>query len=168
MIYQYNAYKLCRNINLWKKYKHDAGWDIINPEKVKIRTKESVVVYTGLHIYIPKGLKGIIQSRSGYSINCEIEAGNAGVIDHGYTGVCHIKIYNNGEHDITIDAGKRIAQIVFDLSLTVSGFQMLKLFWNLFFKGIPQKIPELTKAEWYNLSKKCSAERGSGGLGHTG
>jgi len=162
MIYQYNECKELKGNNLYKKYKHDAGWDIKSPRRFKVTPKESYILATGLHILIPKGLKGIIQSRSGLSMSFSLEVGNAGVIDYGYKGDCNIKIYNNSNDPFIFNKGDRIAQIVFDTSLTVSKLEMIKLYWNLFWKGIPQVIPEVPIEEW------PKTDRETNGIGSTG
>lgn len=119
MIYQHNEYQSLKNNNLIKKYPHDAGWDIRTPKEIIIGPGQSAIVNTGLHIYISPGLKGIIQSRSGLSMNFAIEASNAGVIDSGFTGECKIRIYNNHLHEyFKFNQGDRVAQITFSLSLT--------------------------------------------------
>ena len=163
MIFQHNEYNELKNNNLYKKYPHDAGWDIKTPKEIVVGPERSVVVNTGLHIYIPPGLKGVIQSRSGLSMNFLIEASNAGVIDHGFTGECKIRIYNNHPFDyFRFKAGDRIAQIVFDLSLTVKKYQTLKLLWKLFWSGIPQQIPEIALIDW------PKTDRANNGFGSTG
>jgi len=163
MIYQYNDHDNLKGINLYKKYPNDAGWDIRTPKEIIIHPCGSVVVDTGLHIYIPPGLKGIIQSRSGLSMDFKLEAGNAGVIDSGFTNECKIRIYNNYEFEsFKFNPGDRIAQIVFDLSLTTKRWQTLKLWWKLFWKGIPQQIPELDISQW------PKTDRANNGTGSTG
>jgi deoxyuridine 5'-triphosphate nucleotidohydrolase len=162
MIFQYNEHKELRGKNLFKKYPHDAGWDICTPHELHIPARDSVVVETGLHICIPKGLKGIVQSRSGMAINNSIEASNAGVIDYGFTGECKIRLYNNATRDHYCAAGDRVAQIVFDTSLTVKGWDWVKLQCALLRRSIPQVIPEVPLANWPNT------DRGIGGCGSTG
>lgn len=163
MIYQYNDHDNLKGNNLIKKYPHDAGWDIKTPKKIIIGPCQSVIVNTGLHIYIPSGIKGIIQSRSGLSMNFQIEAGNAGVIDSGFTGECKIRIYNNHLHEyFKFNSGDRVAQIVFDLSLTTKRLANLKLWWKLFWSGIPQQIPEIDISQW------PKTDRADNGIGSTG
>lgn len=163
MIYQHNEYKNLKNNNLFKKYPNDAGWDIKTPKEIIIKPDSSVVINTGLHIYIPPGLKGIIQSRSGLAIDFNIEASNAGVIDSGFTGECKVRIYNNHQFNaFKFNPGDRIAQIVFTLSLTTKRWQNIKLWWNLFWSGIPQQIPEISLLDW------PKTDRANNGYGSTG
>ena len=163
MIYQHNEYQSLKNNNLYKKYPHDAGWDIKTPKEIIVGSCCSVVVNTGLHLYIPPGLKGIIQSRSGLSMNFHIEAGNAGVIDSGFTGECKVRIYNNHLFDaFKFNPGDRIAQIMFNLSLTTKKWQNIKLLWKLFWSGIPQQIPEIPLIDW------PKTDRANNGYGSTG
>lgn len=52
----------------------------------------------------------IIQSRSGMSFKVGVEAGNAGIIDCGYTGEIRVKLHNEFAEPFHIRAGDRIAQ----------------------------------------------------------
>ena len=164
MIFQYNEHEHLRQVNLYKKYEHDAGWDIRTPYGFTMWPGQSKVVDTGLHIFIPEGLMGVIQSRSGFSLDHGIEAGNAGVIDSGFRKECKVRLYAsyNLERGYRFDPGDRIAQIVFGLSHTVKGWAMVKLQWKLFRQGIPMKIPERPLAAWPDIG------RGANGYGSTG
>ena len=162
MIYQYNEYPALKYTNLYKKYKHDAGWDIRTPTTIKLLPEESQVIHTGLHICIPKGMKGVIQSRSGGAINNMVEASNAGVIDCGFTGECCVRLYNNSQSPVEYAPKDRIAQIVFDQSHTVTGWDWLRLQWALYSVGIPQVIPEMDLDYWPKTG------RGDAGLGDSG
>lgn len=162
MIYQYNEHVSLKGNNLYKKYKHDAGWDIRTPRRIKLYPEESKVIRTGLHICIPRGMKGVIQSRSGGAMHHMVEASNAGVIDHGFTGECCIRLYNNSQDVVGYAPKDRIAQIVFDQSHTVSGWAWVKLQWALFTVGLPAVVPEV------DISKWPRTERGSSGLGDSG
>ena len=165
MIYQFNEHEPFKANNLIKKHPHDAGWDIRTPIDFTLEPGGSVVIDTGLHLYVPKGLKAIIQSRSGCALNCKIEASNAGVIDYGYTGICNIGIYNmNLATWQSFKAGDRVAQVVFDFSHTVAGWDFISLYWNLFRKGLPQVVPEVPVNEWPSANE----DRGEGGLNSTG
>jgi dUTPase len=59
LIYQYNEHPHLKQVNLFKKYDHDAGWDIRTPYGFTLWPGQTMVVDTGLHIFIPEGLKGI-------------------------------------------------------------------------------------------------------------
>ncbi len=173
MLYQYNEHVDLRGKNLYKKHPHDAGWDIRTPVDLDLMPGSTIVVETGLHIRVPKGLKGVIQSRSGGAINHCIEASNAGVIDYGFTGECKVRLYNNNynqdwhevcwaDHVVHYKAGDRIAQIVFDFSHTAKGLDMLALYWKLLWQGLPQVVPEIPLGMWPRTG------RGAGGFGSTG
>jgi len=159
---QFNDYEYLRGKNLYKKYQHDAGWDICAPHHIAIPQGESVNINTGLHIYMAPGLKGVIQSRSGLAVSRRVEASNAGVIDHGYTGAVIVKLYNHGGVYQYFEAGDRIAQILFDLSLTVSGQAFADLVKLLQETGLPKVIPEVPMGEWPDV------DRGDNGIGSTG
>jgi len=111
---------------------------------------------------------GIIQGRSGLSINHNIETGNAGVIDSGYHGTVKIKLYNHDFNEpYRISVGDRIAQMVFhirpaeflgemskQLLMSHGGFEPFGFY--------PFKIEELDIAKW------PETDRGRLGVGSTG
>jgi len=96
----------------------DAGWDLYAAEDVTICAGQRRLVHTDISIMIPEGYVGLIWPRSGLSVNNGIDV-LAGVIDSGYTGECGVCLLNTSQGDawgankIEIEAGDRIAQIVF-------------------------------------------------------
>ena len=60
----------------------DAGADLFANEKVVIPTNTWRNIHTGVHIEIPKGYFGLLQSKSGLNANNGITC--RGVIDEGY------------------------------------------------------------------------------------
>jgi deoxyuridine 5'-triphosphate nucleotidohydrolase len=68
------------------------------------------LVSTGIAIAIPKGYVGKIGSRSGLSVDRNIEVG-AGWIDPDYRGEIKIELKNFGPMEFVIEAGMRIAQL---------------------------------------------------------
>lgn len=88
----------------------DAGLDLRSPSEWLIRPRGSVTIDTGVHIEIPKGYVGMLKSRSGLNVFCNITG--EGVIDAGYTGSIVCKLYNNSDHLHSINAGDKIIQLV--------------------------------------------------------
>ena len=95
---------------------------------------------TGVHIEIPRGYYGKIESKSGLNVNDSIVS-CGGVIDEGYTGSIRVKLYNFGKADKHFSVGDKIAQIIIQ----------------------PYSTPELELAD--ELSE---TERGDNGFGSTG
>ena len=68
------------------------------------------LVATGLTLAIPKGFVGRIGSRSGLSVDKNIEVG-AGWIDPDYRGELFVELKNFGSDDFSVVPGARIAQL---------------------------------------------------------
>lgn len=90
---------------------NDAGQDITANDDYIIYPYNSESISTGLRVNIAEGYVGLVWSRSGLSFNSNIETG-AGCIDSGYTGEVKVKLYNNGEGQLSIQKGDRIAQLI--------------------------------------------------------
>lgn len=88
----------------------DAGLDLRSMHDVMVRKGEWVVFDTGVHIQLPHGFYGKIESKSGLNVNHSIVS-CGGVIDEGYTGSVKVKLYNFGE-DYHFHRGDKIAQLV--------------------------------------------------------
>lgn len=65
----------------------------------------------GVHIELPHGWYGKIESKSGLNVNHGIVP-CGGVIDEGYVGSIAVKLYNLSGEPYTVQAGDKIAQIV--------------------------------------------------------
>lgn len=70
-----------------------------------------VSIQTGVHIAIPQGYFGKVESRSGLNINHGIVC-CGGVVDSGYTGGIMVKLYNTTAEPYKIAAGDKIAQLI--------------------------------------------------------
>ena len=64
-----------------------------------------------LHIEIPPGCFGHIESKSGLNVKDSVVS-CGGIIDEGYTGSIAVKLYNFGRHDKIFEVGDKIAQII--------------------------------------------------------
>ncbi len=69
------------------------------------------VVETNAHIHIPAGHVGQVLPRSSMSRDGWLI--HTGTIDHGYSGNIKVTITNLSTHPRQLDAGDRIAQIIF-------------------------------------------------------
>jgi dUTP pyrophosphatase len=88
----------------------DAGLDLYAMETVWVLAKESVVLDTGVHVELPHNTVGMVKSKSGLNVKHGIVS--EGVIDEGYTGSIHVKLYNHSGYDYKVDKGDKISQLV--------------------------------------------------------
>ena len=80
-------------------------------ERTKIWPGSSATIDTGVHIELPRGYYGKVESRSGLNVNHDIVS-CGGVIDEGYTGSIVVKLYNLGNEAHIFDPGDKVAQLV--------------------------------------------------------
>lgn len=94
----------------------DAGLDLRAREDAIVPAGGSFVFDTGVHLELPETIfegcvtAGFLKSKSGLNVNHNITSD--GVIDKGYTGSIHVKLYNNGTEDYHVKRGDKISQLV--------------------------------------------------------
>ena len=88
----------------------DAGLDLYAMETVWVLAKDSVVLDTGVHVELPHNTVGMVKSKSGLNVKHGIVS--EGVIDEGYTGSIHVKLYNHSGYDYKVNKGDKISQLV--------------------------------------------------------
>lgn len=93
-----------------RAHEADAGADLRTPYRVIVYPKSSVTVDTGVHVEIPAGYVGLLKSKSGLNVKCDLTG--EGVIDSGYTGSIVCKLYNHGEYMHIFERGDKIIQLV--------------------------------------------------------
>lgn len=123
-----------------------AGADLYsaNADPIVIAPNQRILVPTGIRLELPSDAEGCIRPRSGLSLKRGLVA-ILGTIDADYQGEVGIILHNVSETTWTIQAGERLAQIVFNGD------------------------GGLFQAEWSEVSAfERDSERGSGGFGHTG
>jgi dUTP pyrophosphatase len=80
---------------------------------VKVRSKTSTLIPTGLSLAFSKDYEIQIRPRSGLAAKNNISVLNApGTIDSDYRGEIQVIIYNHGDDDFLINNGDRIAQMI--------------------------------------------------------
>lgn len=94
-----------------RAYPTDAGLDLYSPIDITVSAHGSAVIDTGVHIELPHGTFGKIESKSGLNVNYGIVS-CGGVIDEGYTGSIAVKLYNLSAVPYPIDEGAKIAQLI--------------------------------------------------------
>ena len=77
-----------------RAHETDAGADILSPKGFVLSARSSAIVHTGVHVELPAGHAGILKSKSGLNVKCNIVG--EGVIDEGYDGEIVVKLYNLG------------------------------------------------------------------------
>ena len=89
----------------------DAGMDLYSTEDKTIYPQSGASFDTGLHIQLPHGTFGKIESRSGLNIKHDVVC-CGGVIDEEYTGSIVVKLYNFGDSPYEVHKMDRIAQLI--------------------------------------------------------
>lgn len=103
-----------------RAHKTDAGLDLYSREDKTIypaqcllgqMTEHAESFDTGVHVELPDGYYGKIESKSGLNVKHSVVS-CGGVIDEGYTGSIVVKLYNLGVYPYTVNKGDKIAQMV--------------------------------------------------------
>lgn len=91
---------------------YDAGFDLYSIIDTVIPPKQRKTVNTGIAIQMPEHMAGLIWPRSGLSVKRGVDV-LAGVIDSGYRGQIMVCLYNTSDEIVVLNAGDKIAQIIF-------------------------------------------------------
>ena len=95
-----------------KAHDADAGYDLRTKKNTTLEDCVLGVVFdTGVHVEIPKGYVGYVQSKSGLNVRYGIIC-PTGTIDSGYTGSIKVKLYNLGSFVYAFRKGDKIAQLI--------------------------------------------------------
>lgn len=108
-----------------------------------IEPGQTVLVPTGMSIYVADpALAAVLLPRSGLGHKHGIVLGNlTGLIDSDYQGPLMVSLWNRGDKEFTVQAGDRIAQMVF--------------------------VP-VVQAKFEIVEEFAESDRAGGGFGHTG
>ena len=93
-----------------RAHEWDAGFDLYSREDAYINPNSGGIFDTGVHLAIPEGYVGFLKSKSGLNVKHSIQS--EGVIDSGYTGSIHVKLFNHGSKAVEIKKGQKISQLV--------------------------------------------------------
>ena len=121
-----------------------AGADlyVLSDHAIRIGSRETAIVHTGLAAEIPAGYVGLICARSGLASKKGLAPANkVGVIDSDYRGELRVALHNHSQYECSIEPGERVAQLVI----------------------LPYAAAQFEEAE--SLS---GTDRGAGGFGSTG
>ncbi len=120
----------------------DAGADLRSRISTVIAAGERQTLPTGVSIAIPAGYVGLVHPRSGLASKHGITVLNApGTVDAGYRGEISVTLFNSSVDDFEINAGDRIAQLVFQ---------------------------QFEQAKFIAVEHLPDSDRGAGGFGSTG
>lgn len=99
-------------------------------------------VPTGLAIALPEGWEAQVRPRSGLALEHGLTVLNApGTVDADYRGEIKVILVNLGERAVTVERGRRIAQLV---------------------------VAPVARLEWDEVPSLPPSARGAGGFGSTG
>lgn len=90
---------------------YDAGMDLRTPVRVVVPKNGYAVIDTGVHVEIPRGMFGKLESKSGLNVNHSVVS-LGGVIDSGYTGSIKAKLYNLSGNDYIFERGDKVVQMI--------------------------------------------------------
>ena len=93
-----------------RAFETDAGLDLYAVEGKFIPAHDSAIFDTGVHVELPEGTAGFLKSKSGLNVKHGITS--EGVIDVGYTGSIHVKLYNHSDEAYEVKKGDKISQLV--------------------------------------------------------
>ena len=96
----------------FKAHRTDAGFDLFADEDAWVFAKERQTIKTGISFDMPENMAGLIWPRSGLSVKKGIDI-LAGVVDSGYRGEIKVCLLNTSSSNVEIEAGDRVAQILF-------------------------------------------------------
>ena len=94
-----------------------AGLDLCSIEDVTLEAGARAAVRTGLAVAVPEGFYGRIAPRSGLAVNHGLDV-LAGVIDSDYRGEIVCALVNHGRETLTLEAGRRVAQLIVEAIIT--------------------------------------------------
>ena len=88
-----------------------AGYDLFAAEDRVISKNCRAFIKTGIGLELPRGSCGLIKARSGMSVLHKCDIG-AGVIDSDFRGEISVLLINNGDFDMRVRQGNKIAQML--------------------------------------------------------
>ncbi|MBU0666673.1 MAG: dUTP diphosphatase [Nanoarchaeota archaeon] len=111
-------------------------------ESVVLKSGESKLIPTGIHIELPENFMMHITPRSGFALKHGISIVNSpGIVDSDYRGEVGVILINHGKEDFVVERGDRVAQAT---------------------------IIKAERAEFEIVNELSDTERSYGGFGHTG
>lgn len=94
-----------------KAHEEYAGYDLRSPKTVMLKAHGCICIDTGVHMAIPAGFYGKLESKSGLNVKRGIVS-LGGVINSGYTGSIVTKLYNLSDRDYMFRRGDKVVQTI--------------------------------------------------------
>lgn len=94
-----------------RAHKEDAGLDLFATESKIIHAFSMETFDTGVHVEIPEGYYGRLESKSGLNVKYGIFC-PGGTIDSGYSGSMVVALYNGTAENYLVHKGDKICQLV--------------------------------------------------------
>lgn len=94
-----------------RAHAQDAGLDLYSREDKAILEGQSAVFDTGIHMELPHGTFGKLESKSGLHHNYNIVC-LGGVVDESYRGSIRVKLTNVGDKPYMVRKGQKIVQMI--------------------------------------------------------
>lgn len=101
----------------------DAGADLKCPVYTVVPAHGEAQIDFGVHISIPSGYFGKLETKSGLNFNSHIDI-PGGVIDSGYTGSIKAVVNNRGDKDYIFNRGDKVCQIIIQPCETLPFYQV--------------------------------------------
>lgn len=108
----------------WRQFDGDAGFDLVVTEAVTIPSNGFADVPCGVCVELPSGTWGMLTGRSS-TIRQRGLLVNQGIIDNGYRGEMFAAAWNLTGHDVRVEKGERIAQLIV-LPLSTCGVERVE------------------------------------------
>ena len=89
----------------------DAGIDMRTPVGFVLRAHAQKVVDLGVHVQLPLGTWGKMESKSGLMVNHGIIC-MGGVVDAGFRGTIKVRMWNTSDEDYVFEQGDKLVQMV--------------------------------------------------------
>ncbi len=126
-----------------------AGYDLYALYPCDLEPGSTYLIHTGIAIDLPPGFWPGIYARSGLATKKGLRPANCvGVVDTDYRGEIIVVLHNDSSSLQHIDAGDRIAQLVFHQQCTIA--------------------PDEDGNIWQVVEDLSETDRGTGGFGSTG
>lgn len=112
-----------------KAHQSDSGFDLYCDEEIEIQPWKTKLVSTGIAIQMPpqQGIEAQVRSKSGLASKNGIFVLNSpGTIDRDYTGEIKVILANFNDKKLTLDAGSKVAQLVFCKIPAFPTFQLVQ------------------------------------------
>lgn len=103
-----------------RAYPNDAGLDLRARESAKIPPFGSFDFDTGVHVKLEDGTCGMLVSKSGLLFKKGLSS--TGLVDAGYRGTIHVKLFNHTDKWRYIKKGDKISQLIIFPILTPDVF----------------------------------------------